>query len=265
MSSVQSTTRPVLSRPERIRRTRSCLEGAASASKAKRLTLIEEVVLLNLPVARSIAGRYRHRGISDDDLEQVAYLALVRAAQQFDTGKDSDFLSYAVPTVRGELKKLFRDSGWTIRPPRRVQELQQRIGVAQERLGQDLGRSPRPSELAMFLEEDLQDVIEALATRGCYTPDSLDRATLTDEGTPGSTVGDLMADPSAQQDLDASEARVVLAPLVRQLSDRDRRILDMRFFHGATQQEIADDIGVTQMHVSRLLSRIFAELREQIV
>jgi RNA polymerase sigma-B factor len=248
-------------------RTSECLERAAKArSRRDRQEFLDEVVELNMPVARSVAQRYRRRGISDEDLEQVAYLALVRAAAQFDPAFDRDFLSYAVPTIRGELRKHFRDAGWTVRPPRRVQELQQRIAGVRAALEQELCRSPRPSELAAHLDEDVDDIIEALSTDGCFTPASLDRPLLdTGGGETGSTLGDSLGDDEEGHDgFDAAEARVVLAPLVRRLSERDRRILDLRFFHDATQQQIADEIGVTQMHVSRLLSRILGELRHEL-
>ena len=253
-------------RAERMARTAECLERAARARRRQdRQRFLDEVVELNMPVARSVAQRYRRRGISDEDLEQVAYLALVRAAAQFDPSFDRDFLSYAVPTIRGELRKHFRDAGWTVRPPRRVQELQQRIGAARAALEQELSRSPRPSELAAHLGEDVDDVIEALSTDGCFTPASLDRPLLdTAGGETGSTLGDSLDDGHEHDGFDAAEARVVLAPLVRRLSERDRRILDLRFFHDATQQQIADEIGVTQMHVSRLLSRILGELRHEL-
>lgn len=215
--------------------------------------------MLNMPVARAIAHRYRHRGLSEEDLDQVAYLALVKAARRFDPGRADDFLSFAVPTIRGELKKHFRDAGWSVRPPRRIQELQQRIAGARGELTQRLGRSPRPDDIAEELAVDVETVLDALSAEGCFQPSSLDRPVTLDSTM---TAGDLVADES--QDFASAEARVALAPAVRRLSDRDRRIIELRFFGDATQQEIADDIGVTQMHVSRLLARIFAQLRTEL-
>ena len=255
-----TTGAPVLlSRAERMTRTAQCLEEAATKDEPTRQALIDEVVVLNMPVARSIAHRFQNKGISDDDLDQVAYLALTRAAQQYDGAYDRDFLSYCVPTIRGELKKYFRDAGWTVRPPRRVQELQGLIASAAEELAQTLGSAPRPSELAQELDEDVDRVIEALTTDGCFAPTSLDRPVTDDSGL---TLGECIR---AEEDgLGPAEARVMLGEVVRQLSERDRRILHLRFFRGATQQQIAADIGVTQMHVSRLISRILRELREQL-
>ncbi|HET9827751.1 MAG TPA: sigma-70 family RNA polymerase sigma factor [Nocardioidaceae bacterium] len=222
----------------------------------ERRRLIEEVVTANMGVATAIAGRYRTRGIATEDLQQVAYLALVKAAHGYDPEVGHDFLSYAVPTIRGEIKRHFRDLGWMVRPPRRVQELQARISTADAELSQWLGRSPRPSEIAARLGEDPDDVNEALATVGCFTPSSLDRPA-GEDGT--MTISDLLGGEEVA--LGAVEARAMLAPVVRRLSERDRRILLLRFFRGCTQQEIAEDIGVTQMQVSRLLTRIMSDLR----
>jgi RNA polymerase sigma-B factor len=247
-------------RAERAERTHELLrQAAAAADETERRHLLDEVVVLNLGVANAIAARYRSRGIADDDLRQVAYLALVKAALGFDYETGHDFLSYSVPTIRGEIKRHFRDAGWVVRPPRRIQELQARIAGAEAELSARLGRSPRPSEVAALLDEPLEDVTEALASDGCFTPTSLDRPTV-DDG--GSTIGDLMGDLDSGQS--AAEARVVLGPVVRRLKERDRRILMLRFFRGWTQAEIAADIGVTQMQVSRLLSRILADLRRDL-
>jgi RNA polymerase sigma-B factor len=223
----------------------------SSHSRALTTTLIET----NAGVARSMASRYRNRGIDLDDLEQVALLGLTKAAQRFDPGAGHDFLSYAVPTIRGELRRHFRDAGWMVRPPRRVQDLQSRISRAQEELESSLGRSPRPSEVAVHLGVAIDDVVEALTADGCFTPTSLDGPV----GDGSSSLGDLLGfDDRATE---AAEARIVLEPLVGRLSPRDRRILRMRFVDECTQQEIAEEIGLTQAQVSRVLTRILAGLR----
>ena len=221
--------------------------------------LRDEVVVLNMGVARAIASRYRDRGIGKDDLVQAAYVGLVKAVQGFDPSFDRDFLSYAVPTVTGEVKRYFRDFGWTVRPPRRVQELQAQISRASSELSQNLHRSPKASEVATFLSVDVDSVVEALAADGCFTPASLDVPV----GEDGSTsLGELLGEEDA--DLGRAEARIMLAPAVRRLAVRDRRILELRFFRGWTQEQIAGDIGVTQMQVSRLLSRILSDLRAEL-
>ncbi|CAN5153395.1 SigB/SigF/SigG family RNA polymerase sigma factor [soil metagenome] len=229
---------------------------AASEDPQERRRLLDEVVLLNLGVARSIAHRYRNRGIALDDLDQVARLGLVKAARGFDTDRQNDFLAYAVPTIRGEVRKHFRDHGWSVRPPRRVQELQAKINSAASELTQQLGRSPRPSELARHLDISVHGVEEALAADGCFTPSSLDRPV---GGEDSISLGDLL--PSEIDEHTAVDARVILAPAVRRLGERDQKILHLRFFNGWTQDEIAREIGVTQMHVSRLLTKILTELR----
>jgi RNA polymerase sigma-B factor len=230
-----------------------------ATSETEREMLIEELIRINMPVARSIAVRYRRRGIAEEDLEQVAYLALVRVAHSYDHSSGHDFLSYAVPSIRGEVRRHFRDVGWMVRPPRRVQELQSRIAAAESELSSELGHPPTAAELADRLGATLDDVEEALAANGCFTPTSLDQV-VHDDGT-GSLGDRLGAD---EPGLAAAEARVVLAPALRRLGERDRLIVRMRFFGQRTQQEIADEIGVTQMQVSRLISRICKDLRETV-
>jgi RNA polymerase sigma-B factor len=233
------------------------LDGARSESL--RRELIDELIRLNMPVARSIAVRYRRRGIPDDDLEQVAYLALVRVAHTYDHASGHDFLSYAVPSIRGEVRRHFRDVGWMVRPPRRVQELQSRIAATESELSSELGHPPTASELADALNETEEDVDEALAANGCFTPTSLDQVVHEDAA---GSLGDQLG--AEETGLAAAEARVVLAPALRRLGERDRAIVRMRFFGQRTQQEIADEIGVTQMQVSRLLSRICRNLRAEV-
>jgi RNA polymerase sigma-B factor len=237
--------------------TSDLLQQAKGAYPAERQELLDQVVTSHLSVATAIAARYRTRGIAAEDLQQVACLALVKAARGYDPEVGHDFLSYAVPTIRGEIKRHFRDLGWMVRPPRRIQELQARITAAEAELSQSLGRSPRPSEIAAHLGERADDVNEALATVGCFTPSSLDRPA-GENGT--MAISDLLGGEDIAQG--AVEARTMLAPVVRRLAERDRRILLLRFFRGWTQQEIAEDIGVTQMQVSRLLTRILSDLRK---
>ncbi|MEO5651908.1 MAG: sigma-70 family RNA polymerase sigma factor [Marmoricola sp.] len=234
--------------------------AASTVSETERQSLLDSVIVMHLDLANSEAARYRSRGIALDDLRQVASLALTKAARGYDVSTGHEFLSYAIPTIRGELRKHFRDHGWMIRPPRRIQELQARINGAEGRLSNRLGRSPNPSEIAEHLDEPLDSVIEALASDGCFVPTSLDHPAGAEDAT--TTLGDLLHDDDAQSR--ASEARLILAPAVRRLRPRDRQILEMRFFQGLTQREIAERIGVTQMQVSRLLTRILAQLRDQV-
>lgn len=221
--------------------------------------LHDEVIVLHLELAHAEARRYRSRGIPLDDLRQVAALALTKATRGYDVTTGHDFLSYAVPTIRGELRKHFRDHGWMVRPPRRIQELQARINQADGELSNRFGRAPQPGEIAEHLQEPLASVTEALASDGCFVPASLDHPTGGDGLT---TLGDLLPQDDAAGL--ASEARLLLEPVLRQLSQRDRDILSMRFGEGLTQREIATRIGVTQMQVSRLLSRILTQLRSDV-
>ncbi len=249
-----------LTRQQRRERTARALSTVAHVESARRRQeLLDYVVRINMGVARTVASRYHHRGIDAQDLDQVAYMALTRAARDFDPARHRDFLSYAVPTIRGELKKHFRDHGWMVRPPRRVQEAQGRITRAEGALAQVTGRPPTPEELAEHLEVEVGDVVEALAADGCFAPSSLDRPMTTVDDSNGGTLGDFLGGVDPAQD--AAEARAVLAPVVRRLKPRDRCILYLRFFEQRSQQEIADEIGVTQMQVSRLLARILRDLR----
>jgi RNA polymerase sigma-B factor len=227
--------------------------------RVRRLGLLDELVEVHMGVAESIAARYRHRGLAEEDLQQVAYLALVRVAKTFDPTSGHDFMSYAVPSIRGEVRRHFRDHGWMVRPPRRVQETQGRIRTVESSLATRLGRPPTPTELADELGESLPEVEEAMAANGCFTPASLDLVVGVGAT---STLGDQLGQD--ETGMGAAEARVVLGPVVRRLNERERLILELRFFHQCTQQEIADEIGVTQMQVSRLLSGLMARMREDI-
>ncbi len=241
-------------------RTRELFTQALDASEEVVQQLHDEVIVMHLELAHAEAKRYRSRGVALDDLRQVAALALTKAANGYDVTSGHDFLSYAVPTIRGELRKHFRDHGWMVRPPRRIQELQARINHADGELSNGLGRAPRPHEIATHLDEPLASVTEALASDGCFVPASLDHPA---GGGDGSTsLGDLL--PLDDADTRASEARLLLQPVLSHLSERDRAILSMRFHEGLTQREIAGRIGVTQMQVSRLLGRILGQLRDDV-
>jgi RNA polymerase sigma-B factor len=242
-------------------RTQELLAQAARVAPAQRAELLAEVVELNLPIARSVASRYLRRGIDREDLHQVASLALTLAAQRYRLEHERDFLAFAVPTIRGEVRKHFRDYGWMVRPRRAVQEAQAKVTGAEADLLQELGRSPRPSELAERTGVDLEIVVEALSVEGCFTPTSLDRPIKAIDGDT-TALGSLLAAEDREQP--AAEARMMLEPVVRRLKERDRRIVYMRFFEERTQQEIGDELSITQMQVSRLLTRIMRDLRNGI-
>ncbi len=215
--------------------------------------------MLHMGLARAIAARYRGRGIADDDLTQAASMALLKAARNFDPDRGVEFLSYAVVTMKGEVKRQFRDFGWMVRPPRPIQKLQADLSRADGELTHVLGRSPTVSEVAAHLGVAEDDVVEALSADGCFTPTSLD----TPVGSEGSGVlGELL--PGDDSAMNEAEARVMLAPAVRALPERDREILYLRFFKQQTQAQIAEEIGVTQMQVSRILARVLTQLRGQL-
>ncbi len=248
-----------VSRAERSARTAELLDRAAACPPEQRNALLDEVILLNRGVAEAVASRYQGRGLARDDLVQVAYEGLVKAVRRFDPATRNDLLTFAVPTIRGELLRHFRDHSWSVRPPRRVQELQWRVNQKIEELEQRLGHQPSDAEIktAMGLSDD--DYREAMEAFGCFQPTSLEQP-----ASPGSTasLGDFI--PQEDTVTAASEARVVLSPVVRRLSERDRRILQLRFVEDLTQAEIGADLGVTQMQVSRLLSRILEDLRDEL-
>jgi len=155
------------------------MRALSTRDEQERRRLHESVIVLHLDLAHAEASRYRSRGVPLDDLRQVAAMALTKATRGYDVTTGHDFLSYAVPTIRGELRKHFRDHGWMIRPPRRIQELQARINVAESELSNKLGRSPQPTEIAHHLQECPESVIEALASDGCFLPAALDDASKT--------------------------------------------------------------------------------------
>jgi RNA polymerase sigma-B factor len=247
---------------DRTQQTRSyLLEASATSSPISRARLLDMVVLVNLPVADRLALRYSGRGIPSQDLVQVARLGLVRAVHRFDPGAGFDFLSYAVPTVLGELKRHFRDRGWTVRPPRRIQELQPRILAATSTLTHTLVRTPTRAEVSDYLGVDEACVVEALIADGCFTPTSLDRPVVDDSRT-SSTWGDTLGteDPA----LAWVEAKLTLAPVFRRLPDRDRHVLRLRFIDDLTQREIGGIVGVSQVHVSRILARILRLAQDEL-
>jgi RNA polymerase sigma-B factor len=218
----------------------------------------DEIIRLNLVVATQEARRYERRGIDADDLRQVAYLALVKAVRRYDPALATDFLGYVVPCIRGELRRWFRDAGWVVRPPRSVQELQARITRATEELTQELGRSPRPSDIAAHLGVPTERVEEAVAAHAGYSVDSLDAVTDDSERPLAESLVHL--DPG----FDQVEARTEVAPAVRRLGTREQHILELRYLHDATQDEIGAAIGVTQAQVSRLMTGITRQLRQDL-
>ncbi len=231
-----------------------------SRSRRDHDRLRDEIVILNAPIAESIAARYRHRGADDEDLVQVARLALVKAVDRYDPRRGSGFVGFAVPTITGEVKRYFRDHCWGIRPTRRIQELQHAIQACEPALTQALGRSPTAGELAQAIGVDTEAVIEALACDGYFHLVPLD-APAGGEGSARTT-----ADQVGQSDrlIEWVENHETLKPLLARLNERERLLLTMRFDECCTQSQIAVRLGVSQMQVSRLLKALYLRLRAQL-
>ncbi|SDC26535.1 SigB/SigF/SigG family RNA polymerase sigma factor [Actinokineospora iranica] len=228
----------------------------------RRETVRDKLVTGHLPLAEHIAMRFAHRGVAREDLTQVATVGLIHAVDRFDPGRGIDFLSYAVPTIMGEVRRYFRDTAWSVRVPRRLKELHLTISAAGNELSQRLGRAPTPSEIAQHLGMTREEVYEGLEAGQVYQSVSLDEAL--SSGDPDS---DPLADTLGEDDaaLSGIEDHESLRPLIERLPERERRILMLRFFKNMTQTQIAEKIGVSQMHVSRLLSRTLETLREGLV
>jgi RNA polymerase sigma-B factor len=224
---------------------------------AARDRLIESFI----PVVRSIAYRYSGRGEQLDDLEQVASVGLIKAIERFDLDRDVELMTYVFPTVVGELKRHFRDRGWSVTVPRRLKELHYRLSRLIEELTATLGRSPTIPELAEEAGVDEEEVVEALEVGRAYASRSLTRTLDSDEGA-GAELIDLIDDE--ERGYEAAENRELLASGLKALDDRERRIVQLRFVEGLTQSQIAVEIGISQMHVSRLIRRALQTLSEEI-
>ncbi|CAN5631013.1 N/A [soil metagenome] len=206
-----------------------------------------------------LARRFRNRGEPLEDLVQVGTIGLLKAIDRFDLGREVEFSTYATPTVVGELKRHFRDKGWAVRVPRRLQEMHLELTKIVNGLGQELGRSPTVLEIAEVAGTSEETVLEGLEVAQAYNFTSLDAPIDSDDAGSMSFADQLGADDEHLENL---EYRASLAPEMAKLQERERRILYLRFFKGMTQSEIADRLGISQMHVSRLLNRTLIRLRE---
>lgn len=227
---------------------------------ADRARVRGELVELHLPLVEHCARRFVHRGEPLEDLVQVGTIGLIKAVDRFDLSRDVAFSTYATPTILGEIKRHFRDKGWSVRVPRRLQELRMSIATATGELSQQLGRSPTPREVAERLGVRVEDVLEGLESANAYATLSLDAGEGQGEGI--SSLLDRLG--TTDEALDHVEIRALVRPLIEGLPPRERQILLLRFFKQMTQSQIAEEVGISQMHVSRLLTRTLAELRESI-
>jgi len=232
--------------------------AALPEGSAQRQAIRDELVETHLPLVEYLARRFRNRGELHDDLVQVATIGLIKSVDRFDLERGVEFSTYATPTIVGEIKRHFRDKGWAIRVPRRLQELKLALAKATSELAQRNGRSPTVAELAGYLAMSEEDVLEGLESANAYSTVSLD----TPEG--GDSDALAVADTLGVVDesLEGVEYRESLKPLLDRLPPREKRILLLRFFGNMTQSQIAAELGISQMHVSRLLARTLAQLRE---
>ncbi|UVO13084.1 RNA polymerase sigma factor SigF [Mycobacterium sp. SVM_VP21] len=221
----------------------------------------DKIVERCLPLADHIARRFEGRGELRDDLVQVARVGLVNAVTRFDVETGSDFVSFAVPTIMGEVRRHFRDNSWSVKVPRRLKELHLRLGVATAELSQRLGRAPTASELAAELELSRDEVVEGLVAGSSYNTLSIDGGGSSDEDDVRS-IADTLGEVDAR--MDRIEDREALRPLLDALPERERTVLVLRFFESMTQTQIAERVGISQMHVSRLLAKSLAKLRDQL-
>jgi len=218
----------------------------------------DQLVEMHLPLVEYLARRFAGRGEPLDDLVQVGTIGLIKAVDRFDTERGVEFSTYATPTVVGEIKRHFRDKGWTVRVPRRLQELRASLSSATSDLTQTLGRSPTVAELAQHLKIGEEEVLEGLESANAYTAVSIEAS----DGEGGLSVADTLG--AEDMSLEGVEYRESIKPLLDSLPARERRILMLRFFGNLTQSQIAAELGISQMHVSRLLARTLAQLRERL-
>ncbi|MGI8541467.1 MAG: SigB/SigF/SigG family RNA polymerase sigma factor [Rubrobacteraceae bacterium] len=221
----------------------------------------EQVIQEQLPLAEFLARKYAGRGEPVEDLSQVASMGLIKAVDRFDVDRKIEFSTYATPNILGEIKRHFRDKGWTVRVPRGLQELRQAAKEAIRVETVKTGRSPTMAQLSEKLDADVESVAEALTLGRAYNTASLD-APVSQSEENGDTIMDLQADEN--QPIEGIEDKMLLQRAMGTLKDQQRQILELRFNEGKTQTEIADRIGVSQMHVSRLLRRAIADLRTEL-
>jgi RNA polymerase sigma-B factor len=222
----------------------------------------ERIVTRCLPLADHVARHYDRRGENLEDLTQVARIGLMNAVNRFDPEKSSSFLGFAIPTMMGEVRRHFRDHGWSMHVPRRIRDRHGQITKATAHLTHDLGRAPNASELSDLLGLDREEVVESLIASASYNVHSIDAPISGGDGNPrmlADTIGDV------DLEFDHITDRESVRPLLAALPERERTVLYLRFFASMTQSQIAERVGVSQMHVSRILERTLSKLRDELV
>ena len=232
----------------------AALEAGTSEHENIRAALIER----HLPLVTFMARKFADRGEPLDDLIQVGTIGLIKAIDRFEISKGFEFSTFATPTIVGEIKRHFRGKTWAVRVPRRLQELGASVTKATNELTQKLDRSPTPREIAKHLGITVDEVAEALESNSAYSTISLDITSDT-----STTIRDTFG--ALDEALEGVEYRESLKPLLAQLEDREKRILQMRFFENLSQSQIATELGISQMHVSRILNKVLSHLREGLI
>lgn len=221
----------------------------------------EKLVMSHLNLVRFIANKFKKRGEPIDDLIQVGYLGLLKAIDRFDPSRGLEFTTFATPTIMGEIKRHFRDKGWSVRVPRRLQELSAKVNQATDTLTSQLQRSPTIAEIADYLDATVDEVLEAMESSSAYSSVSLEAPSGADDDDTPSVIDRYATEDS---DLAFTDDRIIIEEALASFSPRERDVIEMRFLKGMTQIEIAEKLGISQVQVSRLLRRTLKKIQDKI-
>lgn len=221
----------------------------------------EKLVMSHLNLVRFIANKFKNRGEPIDDLIQVGYLGLLKAIDRFDPSRGLEFTTFATPTIMGEIKRHFRDKGWSVRVPRRLQELSAKVNQATDTLTSQLQRSPTIAEIADYLDATVDEVLEAMESSSAYSSVSLEAPSGADDDDAPSVIDRYATEDS---DLAFTDDRIIIEEALASFSPRERDVIEMRFLKGMTQIEIAEKLGISQVQVSRLLRRTLKKIQDKI-
>ena len=221
----------------------------------------EKLVMSHMNLVRFLANKFKNRGEPLDDLIQVGYLGLLKAIDRFDPSRGLEFTTYATPTIMGEIKRHFRDKGWSVRVPRRLQELSAKVNQATDVLTTELQRSPKIKEIAEYLDASVDEVLEAMESSSAYSSVPLEGTGNNDNDDAPSVLDRYATEDSA---LNFTDDRLIIEKALKGFSPREREIIDLRFLQGMTQIEIAEQLGISQVQVSRLLRRTLKKIQDKI-
>lgn len=221
----------------------------------------EKLVMSHMNLVRFLANKFKNRGEPLDDLIQVGYLGLLKAIDRFDPSRGLEFTTYATPTIMGEIKRHFRDKGWSVRVPRRLQELSAKVNQATDVLTTELQRSPKIEEIAEYLDASVDEVLEAMESSSAYSSVPLEGTGHNDNDDAPSVLDRYATEDSA---LNFTDDRLIIQEALKGFSPREREVIDLRFLQGMTQIEIAEQLGISQVQVSRLLRRTLKKIQDKI-